>query len=62
MNAELKKIDTFFSEYENKSSNQWRGGWQLERDFSLHFGKKSKPNAMKKEDNPDIRKYLSDFS
>ena len=61
MNAELKKIDTFFSEYENNLRINGEEVGNLKEIFSLHFGKKSKPNAMKKEDTPDIRKYLSDF-
>ena len=67
MNAELKKIDIFFSEYENNLRLNGESVGNLKDIFSRKFGRKAKDAAeemgtAKKEENaPGIKERLSEF-
>ena len=63
LNSRLKKIDSFFSDYEAELKRKNEKAGDLKEIFSRNFGKKSfdVPVDEEKEDIPDIRDYLNDF-
>lgn len=61
MNAELKRIDTYFSEYENTLRVNHESVGDLKDIFAKHFGKKSRMADEQKEEVPDLRKQLNAF-
>ena len=61
MNAELKKIDTFFADYENNLKLKHEKVGDLKSIYSSHFGRKPKVIEEKKEGIPDVREMLDCF-
>ena len=62
INAELKRIDTWFAEYENTLRVNHQDVGDLKEIFSKHFGKVSKVHSVEEdEETPDIKTLLSAF-
>ena len=62
MNAELKRIDTWFAEYENTLRVNHQEVGDLKEIFANHFGKASKIHPVEKdEETPDIKARLAAF-
>ena len=61
MNAELKRIDTWFAEYENTLRVNHQDVGDLKELFTKHFGRKSKISPIEEEETPDIKTRLDDF-
>ena len=62
MNAELKRIDTWFAEYENTLRVNHQEVGDLKEIFAKHFGKASKMHPVEKdEETPDIKARLAAF-
>lgn len=61
MNTELKRIDTFFSEYENKLRVNHEEVGDLKDIFAKHFGKKSRMANEEDEDSPSLLEQLNAF-
>lgn len=61
MNAELKRIDTFFSEYENTLRVNHEPIGDLKEIYAQQFGRKAKAPVEEAEEAPDIREHLKSF-
>ena len=61
INAELKRIDTYFSEYENTLRVNHEDVGDLKEIFSQNFGRKAKTLVVEENDTPDIRERLKAF-
>ena len=61
LNSRLKRIDSFFAEYEADLKRENKEVGDLKELFSKEFGRKTKMVADESEEKPDIRGYLKTF-